>query len=633
MDNGCLKVLIAILIIAVIITCVVVGIGHIEKRKEADKMAEYEMTLKNISITIADKVDGTKNSSYSDGYVAAFKVKFKNNGIHEVQELVGDMKIYNAQGELLINTTCTFTGSITVGEESKFTLNIDHRYSEEVLEFYYADCEDLRVTFQITEATFADGTMIEYCQETPATILELSTNADGISTTELKYREAVSLYERGEYAEAAPLFESLGYYKDSMDYYNQCAAKKGELEQEENLNSIISLVEQGKYAEAIALIEQMRVDGMLNDEESEAYMEEIYLLAEGEAGALAYQGKYAEACELLEPLGCTTGNSQAYRCYYYASQGNFADAVDAGLTVVVFPEGTETIPNNYFKCDSSGNCLEKVVLPSTVKNIGDNAFYNCRRLTEINLPAGLKTIGEFAFYHCKLSEVRLPEGIISIATSTFQECNELTKITLPRGLMIIGKEAFHGTGITEISFPESLQTIGESAFSGCSALRNVTLPASLLNLGDSAFFGCSVLEAVFVPGSVKALGSGAFGDCGRLISVTLGEGVESIGNSAFSGCSMLATVILPNSLQKLQSQAFEECAMLSQIIIPENVTLIGEEAFYHCYALKSVYFANTEGWKKDTYIEIDVTDPQINATKLSADYQGTWTRTIPENEG
>ena len=41
--------------------------------------------------------------------------------------------------------------------------------------------------------------------------------------------------------------------------------------------------------------------------------------------------------------------------------------------------------------------MKEVKLPSTIKTIGANAFYNCKKLVKINFPASLKEIGKDAF--------------------------------------------------------------------------------------------------------------------------------------------------------------------------------------------------------------------------------------------
>lgn len=56
------------------------------------------------------------------------------------------------------------------------------------------------------------------------------------------------------------------------------------------------------------------------------------------------------------------------------------------------------IPSNYHVC--SGVDVESVRLPSTLKKLGNYAFYNCRMLKEVFLPSSLMSIGSDAFMNC-----------------------------------------------------------------------------------------------------------------------------------------------------------------------------------------------------------------------------------------
>ena len=44
--------------------------------------------------------------------------------------------------------------------------------------------------------------------------------------------------------------------------------------------------------------------------------------------------------------------------------------------------------------------VQQVEIPSTVKEIGDSAFYFCSRMTSATLPEGLTAINDFTFDHC-----------------------------------------------------------------------------------------------------------------------------------------------------------------------------------------------------------------------------------------
>jgi|GEM_PF-982389 len=70
-------------------------------------------------------------------------------------------------------------------------------------------------------------------------------------------------------------------------------------------------------------------------------------------------------------------------------------------------------------------------IPSTVKSIGNNAFWECSDLTSIVFPDSLKTIESGAFTKCNgLNSLILPVSVVSIESSAFQECSGLTSVTV-----------------------------------------------------------------------------------------------------------------------------------------------------------------------------------------------------------
>lgn len=61
------------------------------------------------------------------------------------------------------------------------------------------------------------------------------------------------------------------------------------------------------------------------------------------------------------------------------------------------------------------------------------AFQWCENLETVVLPSTLKTIGEGAFEECyKLREINLPEGLVSIGIDAFFKCYELRNVTIKR---------------------------------------------------------------------------------------------------------------------------------------------------------------------------------------------------------
>ena len=73
------------------------------------------------------------------------------------------------------------------------------------------------------------------------------------------------------------------------------------------------------------------------------------------------------------------------------------------------------------ECNQDGSCL---ILPPSLKHIGDYAFANNSRLTSVILPNSLKTIGFRAFSnytdtHRILKTVVIPAGVEEIGTAAF----------------------------------------------------------------------------------------------------------------------------------------------------------------------------------------------------------------------
>lgn len=63
-------------------------------------------------------------------------------------------------------------------------------------------------------------------------------------------------------------------------------------------------------------------------------------------------------------------------------------------------------------------------------NIGASAFYGCESITELKLNEGLETIGSLAFVETKIKELVLPSTVNEIYNDAFYGMKELTKISL-----------------------------------------------------------------------------------------------------------------------------------------------------------------------------------------------------------
>ena len=226
--------------------------------------------------------------------------------------------------------------------------------------------------------------------------------------------------------------------------------------------------------------------------------------------------------------------------------------------------------------------LTSVTIPNSVKDIGSNAFYNCKNLTSVTIPNSVKSVGFNTFQGCTgLTSVTIPNSVKDIGSYTFSDCSGLTSITIPDSVTSIGYYAFNEcTSLTSITIPNSVINIEPYAFHNCTGLTSVTIPGLVKSIKGNVFRGCIGLTSVTIPNSVTSIGTYAFGDCKNLTSVTIPNSVTSIGTYAFYNCKNLTSVTIGNSVTSIEGNVFQNCYSLTSVTVPNSVTSIGSNAFY-----------------------------------------------------
>ncbi|MBR3832849.1 MAG: leucine-rich repeat protein [Lachnospiraceae bacterium] len=147
-----------------------------------------------------------------------------------------------------------------------------------------------------------------------------------------------------------------------------------------------------------------------------------------------------------------------------------------------------------------GRTINKVIVEEGITYIGDFAFYGCTYLDSVLLPSSLKSIGDLAFADCPFETIDIPSGVTSIGQSAFNGCSNLTSITIPEGVKYIERQAFQAcSSLTSVTIPDGVIQIGMFAFVDCTGLQTVSIPSSIQNIGNDAFKGCTSLTTVNVP--------------------------------------------------------------------------------------------------------------------------------------
>ena len=139
--------------------------------------------------------------------------------------------------------------------------------------------------------------------------------------------------------------------------------------------------------------------------------------------------------------------------YYVFGQLDLKDGV---LTI---PEGVTSIGERAFLGYTD---IKKLVLPSTLIKLGDNAFQNCTGIEIIEFKNGspsLTSISKYAFAGCKsLKEVNLPGTITAVSDYAFDDCVSLANLSMP-GVVKIGIYSFRNTAIENLVMGNNVTTI------------------------------------------------------------------------------------------------------------------------------------------------------------------------------
>ena len=218
-------------------------------------------------------------------------------------------------------------------------------------------------------------------------------------------------------------------------------------------------------------------------------------------------------------------------------------------------DGLEVIKDAAINC---GDILETLVIPDSVKYIGDEAISG-EALKNITMPSNLEYMGKRIFFgsaydadpNNRVDGIQyhgqyLIAGIrIGYATIENPDPSAPTQ----------NKQIHEWEAVGDIEIREGTTLMGADAF-GMSNITSVKLPSTLKSISHLGFYWCKNLNNVVIPGTVKEIGDNAFSWCESLSDLTIEEGVEHIGQAAFFRCNNLNEVTIPKSVTQIDLHAF-----------------------------------------------------------------------------
>ena len=294
---------------------------------------------------------------------------------------------------------------------------------------------------------------------------------------------------------------------------------------------------------------------------------------------------------------------------------------DGVLTI----SGTGAMNNFTYKSDDSSDCpwhgvryaLKKIVVEDGVTSIGSCAFSFDVHVTDVTLPSSLKTIGNGAFWRCYgLTSVAIPEGVTSVGAYAFEQCTSIETITVPASATELGNRAFdtgeyydgsYHTQLTDIYYGGSRQQ-WYNAGGGDAAPMVVTIHynGATGNIIDSGTCGDNAFWKLDKDYTLTISGTGAMWDYPTseddswwmdwalpwksyeaISRIVVAEGITHIGAYAFYCTDNATALSLPSSLISIGRAAL--CGFGgAEIVVPDKVTCIDNFAFNGCDNLKTI---------------------------------------------
>ena len=232
--------------------------------------------------------------------------------------------------------------------------------------------------------------------------------------------------------------------------------------------------------------------------------------------------------------------------------------------------------------------LRRVILPESLRQIGEMAFSGCAHLRTLVIPGGVQRVGTLAFAKCsQMERVRIEPGVAQLGPSCFSKCAALKRVEIPASVAQIGGGAFfgcskelklygaegvpaqqyarlNGLAFDSQSWKEDEELVLREEEDGTltvmgarqAAPHRIEIPTEIC---ESAFFGCRQLVSVSFERGLECLRDSAFAGCESLTQVTLPWGMGAVGRMAFFGCTRLSFVKMPTTT-RVSDFAFDGCA-------------------------------------------------------------------------
>lgn len=275
------------------------------------------------------------------------------------------------------------------------------------------------------------------------------------------------------------------------------------------------------------------------------------------------------------------------------------------------------LPDNLVEIgeDNFPDSLKSINIPPLITSFPVSNL-DCNNLKEIKVAEGNKEyrVADNILYNKDLSKiircpcsktgvVIIPNSVKTIGESCFSGCKKLTRIVIPSSVVSIEDKAFMSVKLDNLVIPNTVRHLGERCLAQSSIAKSLKLPANLkdipdfflfkatypssISLGNYETIGVNAFDETSVPTSLpdvvdmpmlRSIGEEAFAQATK--EYLLYSCLDNIGNAAFVGTEKdLIIRLFSVAPVKVNGNAFEGISPDATLIVPEHTKVVFENSY------------------------------------------------------
>ena len=290
------------------------------------------------------------------------------------------------------------------------------------------------------------------------------------------------------------------------------------------------------------------------------------------------------------------------KCNYIAVNGQLLtkDQTILIACTIGHVEIPNTVSSVLYDVGNGYSNLTSIIIPDSVIEIQDNAFYDTGDLVKLVIGNGLTSFSDHVFRSAALRDLSIGSSLSSIeflntnyniqsiyVDPENQYYSSKDKMLLSKD----GRELLYAIDTQSVTVPDGVEVIRRHAFNGRSSVKNVVLADTVSQMDPRIFYYCTNLENVNLGTQLTAIPDDSFSECNKLSSVVIPDTVISIGMRAFYETN-LTSVSLPSSVLSVDTYAFERCSSLVSMSAYGLDTNFRQSVFNQCNNLQSVFISS-----------------------------------------